>query len=60
MTSTTTVKGRDGRTIKSVESKTKRYTGERDAAYMDAEDYVNSNYVRRNTAIFSSSSSMPW
>ncbi len=49
MTSTTTVKGRDGRTIKSVESETKRYTGERDAAYMDAEDYVNSNYVRRNT-----------
>ena len=48
-TSTTTVKGRDGKTIKSVESETKRYTGERDAAYMDAEDYVNSNYVRRNT-----------
>lgn len=45
----TSIKGGEGQMIGNVESNTNVYTGGRDAAYSDAEEYVRKEYLKRNT-----------
>lgn len=45
----TSIKGEEGQMIGNVESNTNVYTGGRDAAYSDAEEYVRKEYLKRNT-----------
>lgn len=46
---TTTIKDGQGQKTGKVESTVSVYTGEQDAAYSDAEEYVRKEYLKRNT-----------
>ena len=47
--SATTIKDGQGKKTGEVESTVSVYTGEQDAAYSDAEEYVRKEYLKRNT-----------